>query len=161
MMVSDHTIVTTSDDGERICDVDFASKSNYTLYNATSDIRTEYSVVTRTVPRGGFADNPVFHIHTFLMRYIPAVLVHMDPSLYDQAKNHLLNMTYADYFYVISYPIYDGYRVEHDPLFTAYFTPSVGTLPGFGGLIGLMVLVAIIACVVATVVIVVTRRRSP
>jgi hypothetical protein len=160
IVVSDSTIVTSSDDGERICDVDFGSKGNYTLYNSTSDTYTEYGAVTRTAHRGGFAHNPIFTIHTFLMRYIPAALVHMDPALYERAKNHLLNMTYADCFFIISYPTYDGYRVEHDPRYTAYFTPITGSLPGVGGLIGLMFLVAIVACIVVVVVIVIRRRGS-
>jgi hypothetical protein len=160
MMVSDHTIVTSADDGERICDVDFGSKSNYTLYNATSSISSDHSAVARTAHRGGFADNPIFNIHTFLMRYIPAALVHMDPSLYEQAKAHLLNMTYADYFYIISYPTYDGYRIEHDPLYTAYFTPSVGASPGLGGFIGFLFLLAIIACIAVVIVVVIRRRGS-
>lgn len=158
--VSDSTIITRSDDGERICDTNFGSKSNYTLYNATSDSYTEHQALTRTAQRGGFAHNPIFAIHTFLMRYIPAVLVHIDPSLYDQAKNQLLNMTYADYFFIISYPTYDGYRIEHDPLHTAYFTPIVGSVPGLGGLLGLLFLLAIIACIVVVIVVVVRRRGS-
>jgi hypothetical protein len=158
MNVSDHMIVTSSDDGERICDIDFGGKSDYKLYNSTSDTSNEYGTVTRTVHREGFADNPVFKIHTFLMRYIPAVLIHMDPSLYEQAKNHLLNMTYADYFYIISYPTYDGYRIEHDPLYTAYFAAIPETLPGPEGIIGLLLLLIAIACIVVVVVVVIQRR---
>ncbi|MGD8545063.1 MAG: hypothetical protein PVH12_02705 [Candidatus Bathyarchaeota archaeon] len=160
VMVSNHTIVTNSEDGERICDVDFGSKNNYTLYNSTSNISSEYSAVTRIAHRGGFASNPIFNIHTFLMRYIPAVLVHMDPSLYEQAKNHLLNMTYADYFYIISYPTYDGYRIEHDPLYTAYFAAIPETSPGLGGIIGFLFLFAIFTCIVVVIVVVIRRRGS-
>ena len=160
-MVSDDTITTSADDGERICDVDFGNKSSYTLYNHTSDTSSEHDAVTRTVRRGGFADNPVFHIHTFLMRYIPAVLAHMDEPLYEAAKNNLLNMTYADYFYVISYPTYDGYRVEHDPLHTAYFAaPDVVSGPGLGGVIGFLILIVIIAATVTVVAVVVLSRRK-
>lgn len=160
VMVSNHTIVTNSEDGERICDVDFGSKNNYTLYNSTSNISSEYSVVARIAHRGGFAGNPIFNIHTFLMRYIPAVLVHMDPTLYEQAKNHLLNMTYADYFYIISYPTYDGYRIEHDPRYTAYFAAIPETSPGLGGIIGFLFLFAIFTCIVVVIVVVIRRRGS-
>jgi hypothetical protein len=29
-------------------------------------------------------------------------------------------MNYADYFCITAYPTYDGYRIEHDPVITAY-----------------------------------------
>jgi len=54
------------------------------------------------------------------MRLIPAVMASIDPELYEQAKDHLLDMNYADYFYITSYPEYNGYRIEHDPTITAY-----------------------------------------
>jgi len=44
----------------------------------------------------------------------------MHPELYQQAKDHLLDMNYADYFYLTAYPEYSGYRIEHDPTLTAY-----------------------------------------
>jgi len=160
LIVSDHTITTRSSDGERICDVDFGSKDTYTLYNSTSDTNSTHSAITRTANRGGFAGNPVFNIHTFLMRYIPAVLAHMDPSLYEEAKNHLLNMTYADYFYIISYPTYDGYRIEHNPLYTAYFAPITDVLPGPGGIIGFLFLTIIVACIVIVTVVAMRRRKT-
>ncbi len=64
------------------------------------------------------ANNPVFTVHTGLMRYIPLVLANMDSELYQKAKDHLLDLRYADY-YIIAYPTYSGYRVEHDPTYTA------------------------------------------
>ena len=94
------------------------------------------------------------------MRYIPAVLAHMDPSLYEEAKNHLLNMTYADYFYIISYPTYDGYRIEHDPLYTAYFAPTTDVIPGPGGIIGVLILLIIVACIAIVVVVAMRRKTS-
>jgi subtilase family serine protease len=85
----------------------------------------------------------------------------MDKPLYDQARNQLLNMTYADYFYIISYPTYDGYKVEHDPEYTVYLTitPDDPTNP-LGPLIGLLVILAVIAIVVVAAVLVLKRRRS-
>ncbi len=158
LIVSEQKIVTNADDGEHIYDVDFGSKNNYKLYNSTSETTGEYSATTRTAHRGGFTGNPVFNIHTFLMRYIPAVLIHMDPPLYEQAKNNLLNMTYADYFYIISYPTYDGYRIEHDPLFTVYFAPAANVVPpNYGGII---ILFAIISTIVIAIIVIVKRRGS-
>ena len=156
LIVSDDTITTFADDGERVSSVDFGAKNNYTLYNHNSGESATYDVVTRTAERRGFAKNPIFVIHTFLMRYIPLALAHMDEPLYEQAKNQLLNMTYADYFYIISYPTYDGYKIEHDPIHTVYFgPPAAGS--NFGGLLVIGVIGGIL--VVSTAIIL--RRRSP
>jgi len=71
IMVSNDTISTLAEDGERIFDVDFGVKRIYKLHNHTSGTDTTYNAVTRTAQRNGFAKNPIFHVHTFLMRYIP------------------------------------------------------------------------------------------
>jgi hypothetical protein len=155
--VSNETIATSTEDGERISEVDFGAKETYVLHNFTSGTDQTYNATTRTANRGGFAKNPIFKIQTFLMNYIPLALAHMDEPLYEQAKQHLLNMTYADYFYIISYPTYDGYRVEHDPLYTVYFAeaPSLDSL-NIGGIIVLVVII----CAVVLVVGLVLRRRT-
>ncbi|UCD95940.1 MAG: hypothetical protein JSV35_05425 [Candidatus Bathyarchaeota archaeon] len=155
--VSNETIVTATEDGERISDVDFSDKETYVLHNFTSGTDQTYDAVTRTANRTGFARNPIFKIQTFLMNYIPLALAHMDEPLYQQAKQHLLNMTYADYFYIISYPTYSGYRVEHDPLYTVYFADAQPLeAPNVGGVIVL----AVIVCAVVLVVGLVLRRRT-
>ncbi|KON29290.1 hypothetical protein AC480_03420, partial [miscellaneous Crenarchaeota group archaeon SMTZ1-55] len=124
VVVDDATVTTYADDGERIFDADFTVKGTYRLFNATADpteaTYTTYTTTTRTTKIAGFARNPIFHVHTYLMRFIPLVVATMNPELADQAKDHLLDMEYADYFYVIGYPAYDGYRIEHDPTFVAY-----------------------------------------
>jgi hypothetical protein len=160
--VGDSNITTTADDGERIFNADFATKRTYDLYNCTED-PTEthfdtYNTTARTAKVGGLADNPVFYIHTGLMRYIPLVLANMDPALYEQAKDHLLDMAYADYFYIIGYPIYSGYRIEHDPTYTAYFNAAAATAmpPNFGGAI---ILIGIIAAIAVAAVLLIRRRR--
>ena len=66
---------------------------------------------------------PVYAAETLVpsdIRFIPAVMASIDPELYTQAKDHLLDMNYADYFYITSYPEYGSYRTEHDPSITAY-----------------------------------------
>ncbi len=113
-----------ADDGEKIMSADFTTKQSYKLFNYTLD-QTEtnyetYQTTTRTCKIEGFANNPIFAVHTSLMRFIPVVLASMDPELYEQAKDHLLDMNYADYFYLTAYPEYSGYRIEHDPTITAY-----------------------------------------
>jgi LPXTG-motif cell wall-anchored protein len=122
--VDDSTIETFADDGEKILDADFSTKETYKLFNytvnPTETTYETYQTTTRTSKIAGFADNPIFAVHTSLMKFIPAVVASIDPELYEQAKDHLLDMNYADYFYVTSYPVYDGYRIEHDPTVTAY-----------------------------------------
>ncbi len=160
LIVSDDTISTFSEDGEKIFDADFSVKNTYALHNYTSGASTTYNATTRTAQRRGFARNTIFNIHTFLMRYIPLALAHIDEPLYKQARNRLLNMTYADYFYIISYPTYDGYRIEHDPTYTAYLT--LASAPASNPLAGLIILALIaLVIVVAGLVIVKRRTKSP
>ncbi len=165
IMVSNDTISTLAEDGEKIFDVDFGVKRTYKLHNHTSGTDTTHNAFTRTAQRNRFAKNPIFHIHTFLMRYIPLALAYMDETLYEQAKNHLLNMTYADYFYMISYPTYDGFEIEHDPTYTAY--ANVTTQAASNPLIWLLeiaftvAVVAIIIVAIATFGMIYMLRRKP
>lgn len=153
VVVSDQEIITSTKTGEKLSSVDFGSKDKYTLYNSTSSSTSEYGAIVRTAEKNGFAKNPIFKIHTFLMNYIPLTLVHIDEALYEQVKENLLNMTYADYFYIISYPTYDGYKIEHDPILTAYFSPAYETpveqTITFGNIlvVGLIIALAIIVAV--------------
>ncbi|HSQ53235.1 MAG TPA: hypothetical protein VLM82_02200, partial [Acidobacteriota bacterium] len=113
----------------------------------------------------GFAKNPIFAVHTSLMKFIPVVLASINPELYEQAKDHLLDMNYADYFYLTGYPEYSGYRIEHDPTITAYcyLTTSEpapedstgGGVPNWGALLIIFAIIVIIA--VVAVVIIKTR----
>jgi hypothetical protein len=124
VVVDDLIIEAFADDGEKILDADFTTKEEYKLFNYTLDSTENtyetYQTTTRTCKIAGFARNPIFAVHTSLMRLIPVVLASMDPELYEQAKDHLLDMNYADYFYLTAYPEYSGYRIEHDPTLTAY-----------------------------------------
>lgn len=122
--VSNGTITTSADDEEKVFEASFGTKKTYNLYNYTTD-STEttydtYDAVTRTTGIAGYAHNPIFGIHTALLRLVPLVVAHMRPALYQKAKEHITNMTRADYFYIISYPTYAGFKVEHDPTYTAY-----------------------------------------
>jgi hypothetical protein len=124
VVVDDSIIEAFADDGEKILEADFTTKESYKLFNYTLDSTENtyetYQTTTRTCKIAGFAQNPIFAVHTSLMRLIPVVLASMDPELYEQAKDHLLDMNYADYFYLTAYPEYSGYRIEHDPTLTAY-----------------------------------------
>jgi hypothetical protein len=171
VIVDDSVIESFADDGEKILDADFTTKESYKLFNYTLD-HTEttyetYQTTTRTCKIDGFANNPIFVVHTSLMRFIPVVVASMDPELYEAAKDHLLDMSYADYFYLTGYPEYSGYRIEHDPTIIAYChlagdeIPSDGDFPaGLKGFLGILVIVAIASIVVAVVVAVKLLRRK-
>jgi len=162
----DDAKVSTFAGDERIFDADFSVKKAYKLFNYTADSTetdsASYDTTTRTCKVAGYARNPIFQVHTFLMRFIPLVVAHMDPELYQQAKDRLLDMSYADYFYVIAYPVYDGFRIEHDPTYTAYcyLTTEEPSEPTQGPAIpqgGLVLIVGLAA--VAAVAYVILRRR--
>jgi hypothetical protein len=171
--VTDTSIDTYADDGEKIFSADFGSKENYKLYNYTADPtetasntynRIERNSTARTARIGGFAGNGgLFAIHISLMKFLPAVVVHMYPALFAKAASTISNMSRANYFYIIAYPEYSGYRVEHDPTFTAYIAaPSDGTIPNQPlGSAGSLVIIAIIIIVVGLGGALLIARRKP
>jgi hypothetical protein len=156
--------ISTEAGNEKIFDADFGTKEKYKLYNYTADPTetnsSNYYAVTRTAPRAGYAKNPLFSLHVALLKYIPLIVAHIDPPLYQKAKDHMLNMTYADCFYLISYPKYSGYKVVHDPTYTAYIaeTTSPATVPP--NLLGLIIIGAIVIIAVIGAVFVLRRRGS-
>jgi hypothetical protein len=141
--VTDTSIATYADDGEKINSADFGTKKTYKLYNYTYDPTehnyTTYNSTARTAKAAGFAGNAgLFTYHIGLMKFLPLVVVHMFPGLYVRATETISNMSRANYFYLIAYPTYSGYRVEHDPTLTVYLTttPTSGgetTPPNLGG----------------------------
>jgi len=130
--VTDGSISTYVDDGEKISDANFSAKKEYKLFNYTSD-QTEqaYSIneaTARTAKAWGFAGNVgLFVYHIDLLKFLPLVVAHMYPGLYARARESITNMSRANYFYIIGYGNYSGYRVEHDPTLTVYL--STGTTP--------------------------------
>lgn len=166
--VDGSTIETFASDGEKILDANFTTKESYKLFDYTvNPMETTYEThqtKTTTSKIAGFARNPIFAVHTSLMKLIPSVMVNIDPELYEQAKDHLLDMNYADYFYITSYPVYDGYRIEHDPTITAYCQLTTteelsdGTLP-IGDEFALF-LIAISVILVVTFVFVLKKRKK-
>ncbi len=169
IIIDDSTIETFADDGEKILDANFTTKESYKLFDYTvNPMETTYETYqtkTKTSKIAGFARNPIFAVHTSLMKLIPAVMINIDPELYDQAKDHLLDMNYADYFYITSYPTYDGYRIEHDPTITAYChlttTEALSDDSLSIGSVGALFLVAIgVILVVAFAFILKKRKRN-
>ncbi len=70
-------------------------------------------------------------------QFIPLLVVKMHHQLYQKAKENISNMSQANYFYLIAYPTYSGYRVEHNPTFTIYLSPASAALtpPNWGGIL--------------------------
>ncbi|MDH5712933.1 MAG: hypothetical protein OEY83_03205 [Candidatus Bathyarchaeota archaeon] len=162
VLVSNSSISTYADDGEKIFDASFGAKQTYNLFNYTKDptesTSDTYDAVTRTPKIGGYAKNrDLFKFHRNFGRYLPLILVHMYPNLYQRAKETITNMTRADYLFLISYPNYSGYRIEHDPLFTIYFAPTATTGTNYGALI---VLAIVGGVAIATVAIVISRKKK-
>jgi hypothetical protein len=163
--VTDTSIDTYADDGEKIFNADFSTKQTYKLYNYTADptetTSSTYDSNARTAQIKGFAGNGgLFAYHIGLMKFLPLVVVHMYPGLFVKAVSTISNMSKANYFYVIAYPQYSGFRVEHDPTFTAYIATSEApstTQPGPGGFALLVLIIAVVAIVVAVFVL----RRKP
>ena len=165
VLVSDSSISTYADDGEKIFNASFGVKQTYNLFNYTEG-HTEnppqpYNATTRTAEIGGYAKNrDLFGFHRNFARYLPLILVHMCArahQLHERAKETITNMTRADYLFIISYPNYSGYRIEHDPLYTIYFAPTIAAGPNLGGFI----VIAAIAGIIIVVGVVILRRKSP
>jgi hypothetical protein len=168
--VTDTEINTFADDGEKIFNADFGTKKTYNLYNYTDD-PTEttfnaYDSTARTTKIAGYAGNGgLFAYHIGLMKFLPAVVVHMYPGLVAKAVSTIANMSRANYFYIIAYPEYSGYKVEHDPTFTAYIStesatttpPGFTDLSAFGGLIITLVIVIVVGIALAVFV---ARRKT-
>jgi len=155
--------ISTQAGNEEVFKTDFGTKKKYKLYNYTAGdtegTAKSYDAITRTVPRRGYAKNPLFSMHVALLKYVPLIVAHIDPPLYQKAKDQMLNMEYADYFYIISYPKYSGFKIEHDPTYTAYFASATPTT-GLPNLFGLLLIGGIIAVVIIGAVYVVRRRGS-
>jgi hypothetical protein len=167
--VSNGTITTSTEDGEKVFEASFGVKETYNLYNYTADpdelTYNTYNAVTRTTKIAGYAHNPIFNTHTVFLKYIPLAIAHMRPALYEKAKEHITNMTRADYFYIISYPTYSGFRVEHDPKYTAYleipeFSPGTPAKGILNWQAYLLVSLGIVAIVGVTALLVMKRRRK-
>jgi hypothetical protein len=165
VLVSDSSISTYADDGEKVFNASFGAKETYNLYNYTADSSEStfatYNATTRTCKIEGFAQNKnLFVFHLGLMKFLPLLVANMHSRLFQKAKESITNMTKANYFYLIAYPTYGGYKVVHDPTFTIYLIASTAPAHPFLGPILIIAAVAAIAAVV-TVIVVLTRRRKP
>jgi hypothetical protein len=154
--------IATEAGNEKIFEADFGTKKQYKLYNYTADntesTYTTHNATTRIAPRAGYAKNHLFDLHVALLKYVPLIVQHIAPQMFQDAKTRMLNMTYADYFYLISYPTYSGFKVDHDPTYTAYVALTSST--GHPNWLGIVIIGAIVAVVVVAAVVILKRRGS-
>ena len=161
--VTDTSVTTYADDGEKISNADFATKKTYKLFNYTSDpTEQDYTInnaTARTAKASGFAGNSgLFVYHMGLMKLLPLVVVHMYPGLYARAVATITNMSRANYFYITGYGNYSGYRVEHDPTVTVYLsTSATSTPPPSNG--GIIIVIGITAAVIIIAAAIILRRK--
>jgi len=164
--ISDSSINTYADDGEKICTADFGTKKTYKLYNYTAypkeNVSSTYDAITRTAKASCYARNTgLFSLHIGLMKFLPLVVVHMYPALFARTLETITNMSRANYFYISSYPIYSGYRVEHDPTLTVYLTtPTATTTPPNIGFI-LIIIVGVAIAAIGISIAVLKHRKKP
>lgn len=166
--ITDTSVNTLTDDGERIASADFANKKTYKLYDysidSTESTFTTYDSNTRTAKIEGFAGNAgLFKYQIGLMEFLPFVVAHMYPALLAKSIATVENMSKANYFYITSFPQYSGFRVEQDPVLTAYIAtseaPPNASPTGEGGAIVVIIVVVAVALVVGTLVF--RRRKAP
>jgi hypothetical protein len=96
------------------------------------------------------------------MKFLPAVVVHMYPALFAKSLSTIANMSRANYFYIIAYPEYSGYRIEHDPIFTAFIAAESNTTAeqppaGVGGIIIIGIIILVVGISAALLI---RRRKS-
>jgi len=160
VFISNTTVSTYSDDGERIFDTSFGVKETYKLYNYTADPTESsydvYKALTRTVQIDGIAKNKVLNTHKNILKYIPLFIAHMHPQMLQKAKESIGNITRANYLYVISYPNYSGYRIEHDPIYMAYITAE--TTPQNQA--GKYIIIATVVIIAVLAIAIIARRRK-
>lgn len=157
--VSDSSIDTFTDTNDKIFTADFGAKQKYKLYNYTSNptetAYDEYDSNTRTALISSYAENTdLLTYQMTLANYLPFAVYHMHPGLYNQVKNSIANMSRADYFYIISYPTYSGFKVDHDPTFIAYATLT----PDSSGVWGYLIIIAVVLAVIAVAVVLLRRK---
>jgi hypothetical protein len=152
--------ITTQSAGETIFKADFGVKKQYELYNYTAgNTEATYDAVTRIAPRFGFASNPLFAMQVAFLKYVPLIVRHIDPQLFENAEDRMFNMTHVDYYYIISYPTYSGFKVQHDPTYTAYVSFSSAPATKAPSVFGLILIGGVAAAVIIGAVAVFKRRK--
>ncbi len=68
-------------------------------------------------------------------------------------------MSRANYFYIVAYPEYSGFRIEHDPVFTAYIA-NTETPPSVYSALGVFVVIVIVVAAIAIIAAILILRRN-
>jgi len=158
--VSSGSVQTISDTNQKVYEVGFGEKETYQLYNSTSGGVTEHDAVTRTSEIKYYLNNPVILVQTSLLRFLPKVIRLMVANQHQNEVEEQLNVTKVDYLYITSYPVFGGYKIVHDPLYTAYFKPTEQVTMSAEPLRGSLPLLLIaVGAVTAVVIIIVLKRR--
>lgn len=158
--VSDSSLLTYTADGELICNYNFGAKPEYMLYNLSEPEPTTHDAIVWTYDVTGYARNHnLFQFQTSFQRYVPLILVGMYPQLYQRAKDTITDISVADCLYVISYPSYGGYKIDHDPVMTMYFAPTQ-TIDPFSSLRGPLLLVCLAIPAIVVIALVMRRRTT-
>jgi hypothetical protein len=160
--IANTAVNTYTDDGEKISQANFGAKETYKLYNYTED-QTEqtyetYNSTARTAKVAGFAGNTaLFLYHTGLTKFLPLLVLNiaMPTQLRTIAIGTITNMSRANYLYIIAYPTYSGYKIEHDPQITIYLT-----LEQPQNWIGLLLIGGITAIIIASAALIIRRRKT-
>lgn len=160
--ITNTTISTYTDDGEKISQANFGAKETYKLYNYTANHNETtyetYNSTARTAKIAGFTGNAgLFAYHIGLTKFLPLLVLNiaMPQQLRTRAIGTIANMTRANYLYIIAYPTYSGYKIEHDPQITIYLTLE----PPQNGFAGILLIGGIAAIIIASVILI--RRRKP
>ena len=92
---------------------------------------------------------------------MPLLVANMYPLAYAYARATIANMTRANYFYVIGYPTYSGFKIVHDPQLTMYLdTTAVFAVPDDVAWGGLLLISTIVVVAGVSAVVLIRRRRK-
>ena len=157
--VSSGSIQTMSDTGQKIYEVGFGEKEAYQLYNTTLGASSEHDAVTRTSEIKYYLNNPVIMVQTSLLRFMPKIIRLMVANQHQDEVEAQLDVAKVDYLYITSYPVYGGYKIVHDPLYTAYFKPAETATTQPERLMGSLPLLIMAFGAVAVVVVILVQKR--
>ncbi|MBM3291242.1 hypothetical protein FJY84_01030 [Candidatus Bathyarchaeota archaeon] len=119
--VSKGIIETKVSNGAKVYSIDFGSKISYKLYKTSTP--SQYDSITRTELVEKYAKNPVVEIQTSLLKIMNLMVKRITPDQYWSNVSSFFDISKSDYLYITSYPTYEGYKVMHDPVYTAYIPP--------------------------------------
>ncbi|MFW9830655.1 MAG: Loki-CTERM sorting domain-containing protein [Candidatus Thorarchaeota archaeon] len=141
-------------------------RGTYDLINETDD-----TTVASGLPAISWVFTPAISDLLFLAWQLPASADFL--SVFAYAVSPTLQMFYdgpldvynnADdlyqstaFWYAISFPQFGGYRIEHDPVYTAYSNIGQQTQPGIPGFPFEAIIIGVVACLVAVFLL---RRRK-